>query len=98
MYKKLVAWLGQQWLKMLHSPDVNSRVIYLAHSGVSVVGTLILVIAFIVAKDKTGYDTMVLALNGGAVGGAIGRYLSKKGNKADEGEDAPVDSGTPKTD
>lgn len=98
MFKKLLAWLEQQWAKMLHSPDVNSRVIYLAHSGVSVVGTLILVIAFIFAKDKTGYDTMILALNGGAVGGAIGRYLSKKGGQATGEPKIPVDDGAPKTD
>lgn len=75
------------WQKMLHAPDVNSRVVFLAHTSVAVFGTLALVIAFIFSKDKTGYDSMVLALNGGAgVGGAVGRYLTKKGPGAAEEE------------
>lgn len=86
MGKRVSFALSTLWNKMLHTPDVNSRIVFLAHSGVSVIGTMILVIAFIHATDKTGYDSMVLSLNGAAgVGGAVGRYLTKK-NSAEEEE------------
>ena len=85
--------LRHLWRTMLYTTDVNSRVIFLAHSAVAVFGTAALVVAFICAKDKTGYDTMILALNGGAgVGGAVGRYLTKKGTAAEKTLPASTDT------
>lgn len=87
MFRRIGCAINALWQKMLHTPDVNSRVIFLAHTGVAVLGTLALVIAFICSKDKTGYDSMVLALNGGAgVGGAVGRYLTKKNSDPEDDE------------
>lgn len=88
--RKIIDSLKQLWLKMLHTPEVNSRVVFLAHTSIAVLGTAALVIAFIFARDKSGYDSMVLALNGGAgVGGAVGRYLTKKGTPEEEGLPKP---------
>jgi hypothetical protein len=94
MFGRLMKATSELWRKMLHTPDVNSRVVFLAHTAVAVLGTVVLVIAFIFAKDKTGYDSMILSLNGGAglMGGAVGRYLTKKGTKEEAPEDDHVEN------
>lgn len=87
---KLFTWLGTILHKIMHTPQVNSRLVFLAHSMTAVVGTLVLVVAFVITHDKTGYDTMLLALNGGSgIGGAIGRYFTKKGDQGGDAEVAP---------
>ena len=88
--------LADLWQKMLHTSDVNSRVVFLAHTGTAVFGTIALVIAFIVAKDKTGYDSMILALNGASgVGGAVGRYITKKGGSDSADPTLPANPDSP---
>jgi hypothetical protein len=86
--KKIWLWLGEVFTKIMYAPGVNSRLIFLAHSMVSVIGVLILTVAFVCVKDKTGYEGMVLALSGNGGAAAIGRYFTKKG---DQGADPAPD-------
>lgn len=73
--------------RAMTEPDINSRFVFLLSGIGSAVATLTLVVAFIVAKDKTGYDYMVMAVGGGAVGHGINRYLTKKTVDADDKKD-----------
>jgi len=65
---------------LLEQPDANSRFVYLVHSLGVTLAMLVLVGAFIFAKDKTGYEAMVLAVaGGGGVAAGVARYATKKG-------------------
>ena len=80
-------WLVQWFGRAMTEPDINSRLMFMLGGVVSSLSILILVIAFVCAKDKTGYDYMVIAVSGGAVGHGVSRYLTKK-----NGGDADVDT------
>lgn len=81
---------GKMWFeRAMTEPDVNSRLVFFAHGVGSVIATLILVVAFIYAKDKESYPYMVGAVAGGSFGAAAGRYMTKKnGGDADKKDDA----------
>jgi hypothetical protein len=70
--------------RCLAEDSTNSRLMFFAHGLVTALGTIILVIAFIFAKDKTGYDYMVMALGGSGGVAAVGRYMTKKNGGAQE--------------
>jgi len=66
---------------LLETPDVNSRFVFLMHSAALCLCTIALCIAFIAAKNKEPYPTMVLALSGGGTAAAaLGRGITKAGN------------------
>lgn len=75
--------------RCLVEEGVNSRLMFFLHGIIASVGTLVLVVAFIFAKDKTGYDYMVLALGGSGGIAAVGRYMTKKGSGEDPKEPSP---------
>lgn len=85
-FQRLVAWLMSWVGKCMEAPDVNSRLVFLVHGLVASIGTLFLVVMFAFAKDRTGYEGMVLALGGSGGAAAVGRYLTKKngGDAAEE--------------
>lgn len=87
-------------LYLLQQKDANSRFIFLLHGVAITAGTVALVVAFICAKDKASYPSMVLALGGSGVGAAAGRFMSKK-NSADAPDsvapDAAASPDEPKT-
>jgi hypothetical protein len=84
-----VAAFHKYWFnRALTEPDINSRLVFLLHGGVSALGTLVLSIAFIFAKQQEHYEHMILALGGSTAGSAIGRYFTKK-NGGDPGAAPP---------
>lgn len=82
--RNIVNFHGAWFKRAMEEENINSRLIFLLHGGVSALGILILVIAFCFAANKEHYDYMVLALGGGSTGAAVGRYLTKK-NGSDSG-------------
>ena len=79
-----VTWFN----RAMTEPDINSRLVFLVSGIGSIFAVLGLSIAFVFAKDKTGYDYMVMAVSGGAVGHGVSRYLTKKnGGDADDKKD-----------
>lgn len=84
-------WIRDLFEKCMTLPDYNSRLVFLTSGVGSMLCVLALVIAFIFAKDKTGYDMMVLAVSGGAVGHGVSRYLTKKNGGDDKGDKGDAD-------
>jgi hypothetical protein len=81
-------------LYLLQQKDANSRFIFLLHGVAITAGTLALVTAFICAKDKASYPSMVMALGGSGGIGALGRWATKKTSAADAPPDAVVPDAT----
>lgn len=72
----------KDFIKMLLTqPDTNSRFIYLVHGVASSVAVIVLSVAFLFAKDRTGFPVMVTAAAGGGVGASVGRMMTKMGGK-----------------
>ena len=57
---------------------VPRRYEYLVHNVITGTCIFILVIAFIRAKDRTGYADMLLALGGTHAVSSVGRFFTKK--------------------
>ena len=72
-------YFGKWVERAMTEPDINSRFIFLLHGIAATLCLLALTVGFIVAKDKTGYDMMVLAVGGSGGAAAVGRFLTKKG-------------------
>lgn len=87
MFSKIKSFISTWFTRAMTEPDINSRLVFLTSGLGSILAILILVIAFVVVKDKTGYDYMVMAVSGGAVGHGVSRYLTKKNG----GDDKPDD-------
>jgi hypothetical protein len=66
----------------------NSRLMFFLHGAVTSFGILVLTIAFVFAKNKEGYDMMVLALGGSGLAGAAGRFMTKKNSAGSEAKEA----------
>jgi hypothetical protein len=66
--------------RMMNVDHVNSRFVFLFNGSITGLAVLMLSIAFIAAKDKSGYPTMVMAVSGGGLGAAVGRFMTKKAN------------------
>jgi hypothetical protein len=78
--------------RCLVEPDVNSRLVFLLSGVGTIVALGIVTVAFVFAKNKDAYPSMILALSGGAVGHSIGRYFTKKNSTAPTSDGAtPVD-------
>jgi VIT1/CCC1 family predicted Fe2+/Mn2+ transporter len=73
------AYVRNWFERAMLEPDVNSRLVFLAHGISTIIATLILTVAFVYAKDKEVYPYMVAAVAGGSVGAAAGRWMTKKG-------------------
>jgi hypothetical protein len=85
MISKIRAFIDyvKTWFqKAMETPDVNSRLVFLAHGLGSTLCLLILTIAFVAAKQKESYPAMVLAVSGGSGVAAVGRFLTKKGSSS----------------
>lgn len=92
MFSKSIAFISTWFTRAMTEPEINSRIVYLFSGVGSMVAVLALVAAFIFSHDKTGYDYMVVAVSGGAVGHGINRYLNKGktgGDGKEEKEEAP---------
>jgi hypothetical protein len=84
-------FLSYWFNKSMTEPDVNSRLVFLV-SGIGSIGAiLLLVCAFILSEKKEGYDYMVVAVSGGAVGHGVSRYLTKKNADGSGDADTPKD-------
>lgn len=73
-------------LYLLEQKDANSRFVFLAHGVGVTLGTVALVAAFICAKDKASYPSMVAALGSSGGIAALGRWATKKTSTADAPE------------
>ena len=70
----------------------NSRFIFFVHGIGSGLLVVMLSIAFIFAKEKANYPSMVIAVSGTGGIAAVGRFLTKKGDPASTGDQAaPAD-------
>jgi hypothetical protein len=76
---------------LLNQAQANSRFIFLIHGVAVTLGTAALVVAFICAKDKASYPSMVAALGSSGGVAALGRWATKKTATAD----APPDAAEP---
>lgn len=78
------------WFKRaMTEPDINSRVVFLLHGGVTALGILIVAVAFVVVTACTQrptdhFEHIIMALGGSGAGSAVGRYFTKK-NSDDSG-------------
>lgn len=88
MFSKIIGYAKAWFERSMTESDINSRLIFLVHGLGSTLATLILVIAFIYAKDKESYPFMVGAVAGGSLGAAAGRYMTKK-NGGDDKQPPP---------
>lgn len=68
--------------------DVNSRLVFLAHGLVSVLGLVILIVGFVLSKEKGGYPAMVMAVSGGGGLAAIGRAATNLASGMKKKEDS----------
>jgi hypothetical protein len=81
MLKKLIDY-GRLWFeKAMEVPSVNSRIVYLAHGLVVSLGTVALVVAFIIVQNKVSYPEMLMALGGCGGVAAASRMMTKLGDK-----------------
>jgi hypothetical protein len=70
-------FLKEQYTNCMTIPEYNSRVVYLVSALTSLLGSVAVVIAFIFAKDKTGYDTILLAITGGGLASGVSKWMQK---------------------
>lgn len=89
---KIPQWVKEVLEKCMTVPDYNSRLVFLLSGIGSVISVVTLVIAFIFSKEKSGYDMMVLAVSGGALGHGVNRYLTKKNGGDDKDKEDKGDS------
>lgn len=80
---KIIAYIKTWFERAMTEPDVNSRVVFLAHGMATAFGLVALTVAFIFAKSKEVYPYMVGALAGGAAAGGVQRWMTKKGGADD---------------
>lgn len=78
--------LKKLFLNCMNLASWNSRFIFFIHGIGSGLLIVMLTIAFIFAKDKDNYPSMVLAVSGTGGLAAVGRYLTKKGDPASTGD------------
>lgn len=65
--------------RLFEQPNVNSRFVFFLHAVITSICTIVITIAFILAKDKNYYtDFLIVLMSGGVVGGGLARYMSKR--------------------
>ena len=74
----------------LEKPEEMSRMVYLLHGIATAFGIVAVTVAFMFAKDRTDFPTMLTVLGANGVGNSIGRYFTKAGDgKQDDREGRP---------
>lgn len=76
---KIKQFFKEQFTNCMTLPEYNSRLVYLVTTLTLCATTVVLSIAFIFAKDKAVYPSMVMAVGGSGIASGVSKFMQKYG-------------------